>query len=67
MATGDMEVLLEVNKFDVDRDVEMTMIQAYIDIQKGEGWRSISSEFDMIAGLLESGMFCSRKPINRLE
>ena len=50
MATGDMEVLLEVNKFDVDRDVEMNLIQAHIDIQKRDfRGGSIPNEFDRIA------------------
>ena len=35
VAAGEMEVLLEVDgRFDVDRGVEMAMIQAHINVQK---------------------------------
>ena len=34
MSTGEMEVLLEVGAFDVDGVVEMTIIQAHMDVQK---------------------------------
>jgi hypothetical protein len=30
VATGEMEILLEIGGFDVDGDVEMTMIQAHM-------------------------------------
>ena len=34
MAAGEVEVLLKVAVFDMDGDLEMTMIQVHIDIQK---------------------------------
>ena len=49
MAAGEMEVLFEVGRFDMDRGVELTMIHAYIDVQKcdfeGGG---VPSELDRI-------------------
>ena len=34
MAAGEMEVLMEVDRFNMDRGVELAMIQTNIDIQK---------------------------------
>ena len=34
MAAGEMEVLLEVGRSDMDGGVELTMIHTYIDVQK---------------------------------
>ena len=33
-SAGEMEVLLEVGRFDMDGGVELTMIHTYIDVQK---------------------------------
>ena len=33
MAAGEVEVLLEIG-FDMDRDVELTLIRTYINVQK---------------------------------
>ena len=53
MAAGEMDVLLKVGGFDMDGDVEMTLIQACIDVQKcdfrgGDG----PGELDGIAALM---------------
>ena len=34
MAPGEMEVLMEIGRFDMDGGVELAMIQTYIEIQK---------------------------------
>ena len=34
MAAGELEALLEVGGFNVDGDLEITMIQTYINVQK---------------------------------
>ena len=40
--------MLEVLRFDVDKDVEMTLIQMHIDMQKhGMGGEDVSSELAM--------------------
>jgi hypothetical protein len=47
VVAGEKEVLLEVGGFGVDRGVEMTMIQAYMNVQKSDlGGGGIPSEFD---------------------
>ena len=62
-----MDVLLEVYGFDVDRSVEMTMIQAHINVQKRDlGRKGMPSEFDRIAAIkvfkqLDEGVGIMRK------
>jgi hypothetical protein len=34
VTVGEMEVLLKVGRFNMDRSVQMTMIQAHINVQK---------------------------------
>ena len=72
MAAGEMKVLMEVGKFDMDGGVDLAMIHVYIDIQKcdfvGGG---VPGELDGIAAvtlplqlmkatvLAESSILCS--------
>ena len=52
MATRDLEVLLEVGGFEMDGGVEMTLIQAYIDVQKCDFFRrGVPGELDGIAAV----------------
>ena len=52
MVAGEMEILLEVGRFHVDGDVEMTMIQAHIDVQKHDlGGGGMAREFDRIVAV----------------
>ena len=44
MATKKIEVLLEVGRFDVDGGVEMTMIQAHINVPKQDS-EDLNHEF----------------------
>lgn len=47
MSVGEMELLLEVGGFDVDRGVEITMTQVHINVQKYDlGRGGMPSEFD---------------------
>jgi hypothetical protein len=48
VAAREMEVLLEVSGFDMDRSVEMTLTQVHIDIQKRDfgGGGGVPSELD---------------------
>ena len=47
-----MEVLLEVGRFDMDGGVELTMIHAYIDVQKCDfGGEGVPGELDGIAAV----------------
>ena len=52
MAAGEMELLLIVDGYDVDRDIEMTMILMPVKLQEhdlGGGEGGMPSEFDEIA------------------
>ena len=52
MVAGEKEVLLEVGGFGVDRGVEMTMIQAYMNVQKSDlGGGDVPGELDGIAAV----------------
>ena len=54
MAAGEMKVLLEVGGFDIEKGVEMTMIQEHIHIQKHDfQGGDILSEFDGIVVVKE--------------
>ena len=47
-----MEVLFEVGGFDIDRGVEMTLIQVYIDVQKCDfGGGVVPSELEGLAAV----------------
>ena len=51
MATGKMEVLLEVGRFYIDKGVELTMIHTYIDVQKCDFGGDVPGELDGIAAV----------------
>ena len=46
-----MEVLLEVGGFDIDRGVEMTLTQAFINVQKCDFGGGVPGELDGIAAV----------------
>ena len=52
MAAGEMGVLLEVGRFDMDGGLELTMIHTYIDVQKCDfGGGGMPGELDGIAAV----------------
>ena len=52
MAAGEMEVLLEVDGFDMDRGAEMTLTHAHINVQKCDfGGEDVPSELDGIVAV----------------
>ena len=61
-----MEELLEINGFDVDGDVEMTMIQTQVIIQKHDlGGGGMPGEFDGMAAIEAFKELCERVEIIR--
>ena len=53
MAIGELEMVLDIGGFDVDRGVEMTLIQRHINIQKRDlgGGRGMPGEFDEVVAI----------------